>query len=168
MNVWTVKLEEKEFIRGHQIYLRRTLLTAKNGGLLLIAFLMVVAQAQVLGPSSYATWVIFALFLALIGFLLTVYIEMPSRLYRRRAELRNQWQIAFFEDGIEVIQTSGSQVYPHGHPLKVVQSSEMWILQLAGGLPLVIPKRILAERESNFVEAIKQFQAHGVHSQGRS
>jgi phosphatidylglycerophosphate synthase len=158
MNVWTISLTESEFVKGHQFFLRTSLLTFRNIAMLLLAFLMVLAQAQVLGPQSTAPWILFALFLALLGFLFTVYLEMPRRLFRKREELRNSWQLAFYSEGIEVIQSSGSRTYGFDEVLKAIEGRDQWVLQISGGLPLIVPRRVLADHELDFRKCIEEFQ----------
>ena len=157
------ELSKSEFCRAHRAHLRSTLVTLKNLGLLTLALLLGLLQAQALGPQSWATRLFGLIWLGVVGFIAYAYWMLPPRLFNRLYRSSPETEIELISktsDNIEIKQGHSRRRLKADAITHVSRQNGLLLIHPKDGVPIVIPERALASDEDQ--ETLRLFLARSL------
>ncbi len=150
-------LSQEEFSRAHRHHLRRSFLTAKN--FILISFALMIAglQAQVLGPTGWASSLFLGIWVAVIAWSIYAYWKLPMHLYRRDPRHGMEHVLTANRSGL-ALESGGKKYFSAWDQIvRTAENSEFWFIYASSPLPTLIPKRAFESWESQ--EAFRAYVA---------
>ncbi len=140
-------LSEAEFLRGHRLYLRSAFLTMKNLSLMLVAFTLALAQAQILGRESSAIRVLVAMWVLLLLFMGYAYVFLPRRLFRRNPRFSEEHSVRIAPRGLQIRNGELKEEISWDEVSGVVEKHGLFFVIRKGHVPILIPIRAFGSEE---------------------